>query len=202
MPVDEQPLASRGGNWKRLFATNVAAASADFVSGGLVERPITNVKANPFEVGTNLAIIDLVTIPTSERPEFAAGAAVPNSIMFQLFGTDANNETFSGRFWGITQAQGLVGSTSVRSWKPTLLAEVLATLGAAQGVANTLVEAADFYADTYALTYGSSSDVVIANATDLRGAWFRLDHLAFPLIAVEFQEGTAATCNGLWRPLW
>lgn len=195
----ERTLASRGGMWRRLFASNVAAASATFVSGGLVERLI----GNPFAAGSNLAIINFCDIPTSEKPGYASGHATPNSIMFQLFGTDDANETFSARIWGIERATGLVSTSQIETWKPTLLAEILATLSAAEGAAGLLVSANDHYVDTYAITSGAAQDIVINSNTDVRGSNFRIDNLAHQILAIEFDDGSsAAECNGLFRPLW
>jgi hypothetical protein len=185
-------LASRGGLWRRLFASNVAAASANFVSGGLAAR----IGTNPFTSGTNLAILD----PGGGA---ASGRATPNSVLFRFFGTDASNETFSARIWGIEEGVSDVVSTATRSWQPTLLAELAITLGDLAGVAGTLIVAADFEADTIALTYGASQDIVLVTTTDVRQAWARIDFLGFPILAVEFDDGgSAASCNGLYRWVW
>ena len=186
-------LASRGSLWSRLFATNVAAASANFVSGGLVARAY----ANPFAAGTNLALIN---VRESQPP----GAMTPNAMQFRFFGDNAQNLTFSARIWGIEEGVGTVSTTAMHSWEPTLLAQLLVTLGNVNGVASTLIEAASFEADTISLTYGASQDAVISsNAADLKQAWAAIDIHAFPLIAVELDDGASATaCNGLYRSLW
>lgn len=203
--MSERNLTSRGGPWKRLHATNVTAANAVFASGGLAPKAF----ATPFSAGVALGIIDLEDIPTAERPDFAAGSEQPNSIIFRFFGEDGNNDSFSARIWGITRGEGTVGTTATKSWEATLLTELLITLGAKTGVAGTLIEATtSFEADTIAATYGATSDLTIqSSANDLRSAWARLDHLAFPILGVEFDDsvnsGTAAAaCNALYRFLW
>ncbi len=202
--ADESPLASRGGPWKRLVATNVAAATAGFVSGGLVPK----IKGSPFVASSTLFLISREEIPTSEKPTFAAGGITPNSIMFRPFGGNDNNDSFSMRVWGLTKGIGTVGTTATESWEATLLAQLLVTLGNLAGVAGTLIEAADLEADTISLVEGATQDVVINSPEgDLRQAWARIDHLAFPMLAVEFDEsvnsGVAADdCNTLYRFLW
>lgn len=190
--------SSRGSIWRRVLDTNIAAAAAAFVSGGLQGRPRTARIAgeNIFTAGGGLAILDL-------RGDVGAGGMAPNNVMFKPFGTDANNESFSMRVWGIEAGQGPVGATSVSAWEATLMAEVLVTLGNVAGANDSLVVASDFYADTVGLTYGSGVDnIMSSNAADLRGAWFRCDTLGFQVFGVEFQEVTAATMNALYRPLW
>ena len=195
--MSSMTLASRGSAWRRLFATNVSAANAAFVSGGLAARLHTN----PFTSGTNLAVLD-------PRGGGVAGAEMPNSLLLRFFGTDANNESFSARVWGIELGNSLVGSTQTKSWEPTLLAQLLVTFGNLAGVAGTQIAAADFEADTIALTYGASQDIVINSpANDLRNAWARIDMLGFPQIAIEMDDAVnsgaaAASCNGLFRFLW
>ncbi len=198
-------LASKGGPWKRLFATNVLAADAAFVSGGLAAKAF----ASPFAAAANIGIISLDNIPTSERPDFVSGGDTPNSIMFRFFGENASNDSFSARIWGITKGNSTVGSTKTQSWEATLLAQLLITLGNITGIAGTLIEpTTSFEADTIALTYGATQDIVLNSpANDLKGSFARIDHLAFPIIAVEFDDavntGTAAdACNALYRFLW
>lgn len=198
-------LASKGGPWKRLFATNVPAADAAFVSGGLAAKAF----ATPFAAAANIGIISLEDIPTNERPDFVAGGDTPNSVMFRFFGEDGSNDSFSARIWGITKGNGTVGTTKTQSWEATLLAQLLITLGNITGVAGTLIEpTTSFEADTVTLTYGATQDITILSpANDLKGGFARIDHLAFPVLAVEFDEsvnsGTAAVaCNALYRFLW
>ena len=198
-------LASKGTAWRRLFSTNVAAADAAFVSGGIAGKA----NGSPFAAAANIGIISLNDIPTSERPDFAAGSEEPNSIMLRFFGEDGSNDSFSARVWGITRGKGVVGSTPTQSWEAVLLAQFLITLGNVTGVTGTLIEpTTSFEADTIALTYGAVQDIVINSpANDLRGAYARIDNLAFPILAVEFDEsvnaGTAAAaCNALYRVLW
>lgn len=186
-------LCTRGSMWKRLFATNLVAASANFVSGGLAAKPYLT----PFAAGTNLALIDM-------REGGAPGAAICNSIIFRFFGNNANNLTFSARIWGIEEGSDNVITVATKSWEVTLLAQFLATLGNVNGVAGTLIAAADFEADTIATTYGATNDITLnSNATDVKQAWARLDNLGFPQIGVELDDGGSATsCNGLYRLLW
>jgi len=203
--MGERNLATRGSAWRRLFATNVTAADAVFVTGGLAAKPFTT----PFLAAANLGIISLDQIPTAEKPSFAAGEEHANSIQFRFFGEDGSNDSFSARIWGITEGKGLVGTTAIHSYEATLLAELLITLGSRTGVANTLIEATtSFEADTIAVTYGATGDVVVLSpANDLKSAWARVDHTGYPIIAVEFDDavnsGTAAAaCNALYRFLW
>ena len=198
-------LATKGTAWRRLFATNVTAADAAFVSGGIAGKA----NGSPFAAAANIGIISLNDIPTSERPDFAAGSEEPNSIMLRFFGENASNDSFSARVWGVTRGKGVVGSTPTQSWEATMLAQLLITLGNITGVAGTLIEpTTSFEADTIALVYGAVQDIVINSpANDLRGAHCRIDHLAFPILAVEFDDavnsGTAAdACNALYRFFW
>lgn len=203
--MGERNLATRGSAWRRLFATNVLAADALFVTGGLAARPFTT----PFVAAANIGIISLDQIPTLARPSFAAGEEHPNSIQFRFFGENASNDSFSARIWGITEGKDLVGSTATHSYEATLLAELLITLGSRTGVLNTLIEpTTSFEADTIATTYGATGDVVLLSpANDLKSAWARVDHTGYPIVAVEFDDavnsGTPAdACNALYRFLW
>lgn len=199
----EVNLASRGGPWKRLFDTNLPAATAAFTSGGLAARP----GATPFVATAALAIIALNDIPVSEKPALATGESEPNSVAFRFFGNNANNCSFSARIYGITAGGGTVGTTKTQSWEATLLAELLVTFGNINGIAGTLIPAADFEADTIAITSGNTNYIQLLNTTDVKQAWAQIDHLAFPALAVELDDavnsGTPATaCNALYRFLW
>ncbi len=204
--MGERNLASRGGSWQRLFTTNVTAANAAFVSGGLAAKVFTA----PYLGAANLGIITLSDhLPTAAEPSFASGEETPNSIIFRFFGEDGSNDSFSARIWGIAEGIGTVGSTKTKSYEATLLAQLLITLGNITGIASTLIEpTTSFEADTIAVTYGATGDVVVqSSANDLKGSWARIDHLAFPILAVEFDDsvnsGTAAAaCNALYRFLW
>lgn len=202
--MDQMNLSSKGSFWRRLFATNVAAAAAAFDSGGVVGK----VAKSPFVADANFAIISLDRIPTAEQPSFDPDGQQPNSIELRFFGENASNDSFSARIWGLTRGSSLVGSTATESWEATLLAELLITLGNIQGVDGTLIENASFEADTIVKTYGASEDIVICSpANDLRGAWARIDHRSFPMIGIEFDDavnsGTPAdACNCLYRWVW
>lgn len=190
-------LSTVGGPWKRVAATNVAAADAVFVTGGLAAKAY----GSPFAAAANLFLLDL-------KADAAPGGQSPSAVIFRPFGGNDSNDSFSMRVWGIEVGDSLVGSTRVKSWEVTLLAELLVTLGSRVGVASTLIEAADLEADTVAMTDGASQDVVICSPEgDLKNAWARIDTLGFSLLAVEFDDavnsGTAADdCNSLYRWLW
>lgn len=201
--MTDRASASRGGAWKRLFDSNVAAADAVF--GTIVGKKL----ASPFANAANFKLISLgAAIPSGVQAHQPTGDEQANSIIFRFFGTDANNESFSARVWGITRGTGTVVTTETRSWEVILLAEFLVTLGNLAGVAGTQIVAADFEADTIVRTYGATEDVAVSSPTnDVRGAWARLDHLAFPLLGVEFDDAVnsgaaAASCNALFRYLW
>lgn len=187
-------LSSVRGPWRRLFDTNVAAATAAFVSGGLNGAKLaTGIVATP-----SMAVIDM-------RGGHGPGAPVCNAIMLRLFGRNTNNQTLSARIWGIEEGIGPVGATTTRTFEATLLAQLQATLSStATGLdGSSLLGTSDFEADTYSLISGALADVVFANTTDVRGAWVRIDNLGFPQIAVELDDGGSATeINGIYGLVW
>lgn len=198
--MHEVPLASKGGLWRRLFPSNIAAAAAAFVSGGIVPKVVDNSPdQNRFTTHATLA---LAAIDVAERG-VAPGASVPNAAQFILFGTTTSNQTLSARVWGIAKGQGPVITTNLQVWQPMLLCEIAATLGAAEGAAGALIGASNLYADTYAITQGATSDIAIVNGTDIRGPNFRVDIQGFDQLIVELDDGgSAVTVNGLYRFLW
>ena len=197
--MDSIVLSSRGSPWRRLYDTNVSAASAAFTTDGLQGRtrgPID--KDNLYSDSGDLRVLDL-------RAAAGPGGTTPNSVIFVPFGRDTTNQTMSMRIWGVEEGVSGVGGSPVKSWEPMLLAELLCTLSAAKaGVAGSLVESSDYYCDTISLTQGASQDIVIAsNASDLRAAWARIDILGFPILVVEMDDGASATqVNSLYRFLW
>lgn len=202
--MNETPLASRGGPWRRLHDTNITAAQGVFATGGLAAKTL----GSPYAFAVTLGLIPVTEIPAGAVPSFAAGEATPNSIMFRFFGDDGNNKSFSARIWGITEGIGTVLTTKNQSWEATLLGQFLITFGNINGVTGTLIDSGSFEMDTIATTYGATSDIVLnSNAADIKGSFLRLDHLAFPLIGVELDDavnaGTPATAmNALYRFLW
>lgn len=197
----ETPLASKGGMWRRLFQTNIAAAAAAFTSGGLVAKVVDNTPTqNRF---TNHATAAIAAIDTVGQIT-AAGSSTPNAVQVILFGTDTSNQTLSARVWGIAKGQDAVASSGVATvWQPFLLCEILATLSAVAGAAGHLIPASNLYADTYEITQGAASDIAIVNGSDVRGPNFRVDIQGFDQIVVELDDGgSAATVNGIYRFLW
>lgn len=195
--MNDTSICSRGSPWRRVHASDVAAAGAAFTSGGLNgqtrrARTLPNLYAD----SGDLKVIDL-------RGDAGPGGQVANHIMVKPFGGNTDDFTFNLRLWGIEEGIGPVGTTDTASWDATLLAEVAVTLCSAAGAAGSLVEAADLYADTLALTYGITADnLLFTGATNVRGAWFRSDLLGFQIVAFEFEEGTATLMNALYRLLW
>lgn len=189
---------SRGGQWRRVYATSVLAASAAFTSGGLnCQSRGSRVLENLYTDSGDLKILDF-------RGDSGVGQSTANHILVKPFGTDTSNQTFSVRLWGIEEAEGPVATTGTHSWEATLLAEYLCTLGNVAGAAGGLVTASDLYADTITLTYGNATDnVVSSNGADLRSAWFRSDLLGHAIVAFEMDDGgSAVAVNGLYRLLW
>lgn len=192
-------LASRGSPWRRLYASNVAQASAVFTTDGLQGRsrgPRPN--ENLYSDSNDLKVLDL-------RGDAGPGGETPNAIEFVPFGSDTTNQTMNVRVWGIEQGVGLVGSTDTPSWEPKLLAQFQATLSASKaGASGSLVTASDYYADTITLTYGATADVaILTNAADIRMASIRVFLSGYQIIVVEIDaNSSAATVNSLYRLLW
>lgn len=196
--MSEFVQASRGGPWRRVYATSVLAAAAAYTSGGLKGQARGNRNLpNMYPNSGDLVVLDIAA-------DVGPGGQTPNHIMIKPFGLDAADKTFAIRLWGIEEGIGLVDSTNTPCWEPTLLAEVAVTLGAAVGAAGSLVGASDLYADTLVLTYGIANDnLLMTGATDLNGSWWRSDILGHRYLAIEMDEGVSATAvNALYRFLW
>lgn len=197
--MSEKTLATRGGPWKRLFDTNVAAAAAAFgtVAGKAKGSP-------PASNSTGLGIISPFSpLPVAGALDFAAGEAMPNAVELRFFGRNAQNLTFSARVWGYTKGIGSPGGTAVECWERVLLAQFLCTIGNIAGVASTLIEASDLEVDTISLTYGASADVSISSPANDLPAYVRLDHQGYPILGIELDDGASATeVNALYRFLW
>ncbi len=197
--MNEVSLTSRGSIWRRLYDTNVAAATAAFTTDGLQGR-IRRVKPEDENLYTDSGDLKVLDIRNGSGP----GGETPNAIQIVPFGRDTTNQTINFRVWGVDEGSGRDGSTDVKSWEPMLLAQFQATLSAAKaGAAGSLVNASDYYADTITLTYGAGQDVAIqSNAADIRMAWARLDIQGFQIIVIEIEEGTATEVNLLYRWLF
>lgn len=112
------------------------------------------------------------------------------------YGTDANNET------GSLQIIGWSRQDTTNVWTPTLLGRATFTLCTAIGIANGLVTASGFFADTITVTaVGASTRLEAAsNALDMP-AFLLVNPLSFDKIEVQMLVGTAASVNCLFEEM-
>jgi len=145
--------------------------------------------------------------PTLTKPSGARyidlnsdGGTTCNALLFKFFGTDAANEGFLARIWGI--AEWVNPTTRRVSYEFALLCELSITLGNNAGAAGCMIEAADFEADTIELTYGNDDVTVslVSPANDLRGASALVDTLGHGMIAVEGDlNSSTASWNAAYK---
>jgi hypothetical protein len=169
-------------SWKKLKSTNFTTASFDATLGrGQKTRPVATADIGLIEMLVN---------------GVAPGAPVPDALIFRFFGvTNNNNPLFRAYGWAFEDDN--------QCWEPVLLAQLSLTFGNVQGLAGCAVAAADFDVDTISLTYGDASDVAfLSNAADLRGCYFRLETMGFPLVTTHFSMNSSATsANALYKKM-
>ncbi len=166
-------LSTQRHPWKKLQATN-------FTDTSFAARKSTLTRP------TGAGVIDLGS----------GNANVLNTVLLKFFGTDTNNQNFNVRVLGWDQ------ETTTGSWEFQLLAQFAVTLGNLAGTALCAMVAADFEADTIAVTYGNSnvSAEVISPANDVRGAVARVDAYGATIIEVLFDRNSSAvSANALWK---
>lgn len=97
------------------------------------------------------------TPPQGPQDDIAAGRLIfsPTSgsvSMLAFFGTDAANETASGRLWAWHQYTIAGPAVNETQWVKYLLCEFTLTLGTRTGVAGGLINASQLWADTITIT--------------------------------------------------
>jgi hypothetical protein len=137
-------------------------------------------------------------LKTFSPPANQFGGLVQNWLLLRPYGTDANDEAFNMRVWGMRAALG--DTDGDVSYEFQLLAQFACTLGNIQGAANCLIGASDFECDTITLTYGATADVqIVSPANNERGAWCAVDMRGCVCPLVDFDmNSSAASANALW----
>lgn len=132
------------------------------------------------------AIIDLFDPAYGLSPN----TFVPKYIHLVPYGSDANNETINMRLYGWTRTND---ATPV--WVPQLLLDLAMTLG---NISATALEAGCFMVDTITLTSAPDEATEISPTNELPGNI--LTHIrGCELLEIEFDVGTGAGANCLWR---
>lgn len=138
--------------------------------------------------GANLALFDLLTL-------WGGANVVPDAIQVIPFGTDAADETFNMRLWGIDK----VAAESL--YIPQLNAELAVTLGTLSGAA---IGTNHLMADTIAVTDGAADNSewrsLISDGANLASSII-LHTRGNRYLAIEFGLGTAAAANAFLRPI-
>lgn len=118
---------------------------------------------------------------------------IDNHIVLAFFGTDAANEILNWRVSGVKR----LASGTTYQWLRAPLAVGTATLGAMVGIANGVLSASQFIADTISITTNTNSSLVIAtSATVAEGmATLLIDMQGYEDIYVEvaIDGGTPVT---------
>lgn len=160
--------------WRKLKATN-------FTDNGFAARQSTLTRPSG-----NYVVYDL---PDGTQTSL-------NTLLLRPFGTATNNNTFSIRVLGWDK------ELTTGSWEFQILCELACTLGNIQGTASCAIAAADFEADTIAVTYGNANVSVeaVSPANDVRGAVARIDTYGAQIVECLFTTGGVATSmNVLWK---
>ena len=129
-------------------------------------------------------------------------AAFGNWLWLQPFGTDAANETLDIGIFGYHHSV-LSGGNSPQNqvhWEADLLLDVTCTLGTRQGLANTLVTASDFYADTCTVnTAPSGVDYTVDSRAGNEKVVIKVDLSGYSAWVPRVDVGTAASANAIYR---
>lgn len=175
------PLYTLLNHWERVYATNATDSSfpsrVPTTTAPAVANPPTGVfEPSPGESGLH--------------------RAGPGLLKLMFYGTGADNSTFNARVIGWAKV-AVSGSTTL--WVPTVLAEYVATLSAAVGVAGAALVATERFADTLSRTTGieNVSDQVLSPGADLP-AHALVDAKGFTRVEVTFDLVTATAANALY----
>ena len=147
-------------------------------------------------------------IPTITKPSASSTRAVfdlgkkgtrnQNTVVIYPIGGNDNNDVMNVKVTGWTFAPAT--SASGRGmWISTLLAEVACTLSSTLvGLANEIVSATEFFADTLVLSKGVAT--LWQGTADLDIARFDVDCSGFEIVEVTFDINSGAdTMNALYR---
>ncbi|KKM90315.1 hypothetical protein LCGC14_1239930 [marine sediment metagenome] len=167
-----QPIYSftAGGPWNKILDANSTATS--FATWATIANM----------VATATGIID-VSINNRKKP---------NMVEALFFGTDAADETFNVRIGAFDPSSDETHHIGRQ------IAVLAATLGAAIGLASSLVDENQFFADTLDFTSGDPLARIISPGDDTVAS-FMFDARGAEFIRFEFDRVLAAECNGLWR---
>lgn len=140
--------------------------------------------------------------PTTTEPSgdgvFSSGA---ERIALNFFGTDAADETGDVALFGWSRQITAPGDGATPLWVPTFICELALTLGSTKGVSGQDVDNNQFFVDTITLTTGNADLVEVTSPAGNRIASVIIDNFGAEIIEARFALGTAASLNGLWRPL-
>ena len=129
----------------------------------------------------------------TKRGEFGNHAA------FVFFGTSAANQTLLAKITG-WQRVDITGTATLTLWMPVSLLYLTITLGAATGVASTLVAATDYIADTIVATTAYTSQYEIISPADDTVATVKVDFFGCQKLEVQLvRNGSSASTNCLAR---
>lgn len=186
-------LMSQASRWAKARVTNTT-------DNGFPSRvPRTT---RPSGIGDNAA--QATASAVIDTSALQADFPTQNVIRTAFFGVGSNNNTFSARLilWDFLAPAN--GETGVGLWVPVPIFEVQVTLTSSMpGVAGSVVDATNLFADTITLTGttatsdGSINIVSPANDTIAHAVW---DYKAGQLLEWIFTTGGVATsCNALWK---
>lgn len=150
------------------------------------------------------------TLPTTTEPAASAttgvidlqsvnGGLVPQWIKLMILGTNADNATAITRIIGWDKYK----TTSGTIWLPHSLATFTGTLSSTvKGVDTSVIEDEIFFADTIAITDGSTDYNRFSNAPSNAAAACAFCNIrGFKKIQIQSATGTGASANTLWAPM-
>lgn len=175
--------------FRRVYATNVTAneytARVDLTAAAFAALFTSATNAGKYD--TTNGYLDLSIGQYKD--------STPDFLKLRFYGTDAKNETGSCRIYGVS----LVNSSTGTSYTHVLLGEYAFTLSSTcTGVADGVVSATNYYADTITRTTGieNVSDQILSPTGDVAGHVV-VDVKGFRYVLVEPIVGTAASVNVL-----
>lgn len=195
-------------NYRKIRQTN--STDASYPTTRVFRKAYTGIDNQPAGSGgaaaqTTFAVFDLAKtaiIPGTDRPDVSA-KAVDNLVRMCFFGTSAADQTFKARVFAVDYVVERDADMVKESagWMFTPLFEVLVTLGTQPGIAGTVVNENQFFADTIALVGTAGNDDVsvdIVSPADNTCAHIVADLKGAQKFDVIFdRNSSAASCNGL-----
>lgn len=168
IPLNPNELSTGRHPIQRFFTANNAGSSIAVPADGVIDPTFS-------------AVTGIIDRPTRGS----------NGVKVWPFGTDAANEVFDYALIGRWPGKTIDGT-----WVTSMLAHFTATLGSMTGVANGLVTASEYYADTLVLDGGLDS-VKVYSPADNSKAWALIDAMGAWSVQLIVNVNTAASGNAL-----